>query len=172
MIYAEVDERHKGLWLKIPVEKIGGRRLFHCRTEKMLGRPGYPSSSWGKPLAANHYAPKMASYAPRRPTPALHSRPAHVIRPPLPPTRLATPGLGLCGGGPAPRGKRTNRRRGEAGQVVTSIVGGAPEGSNRLVGGGERRDREGTEGEGPGAARAALPEPEPEPGAPRASPGA
>lgn len=49
--------------------------------------------------------------------------------------------------------------------MVTANEGGAPEGSNRLVGGGERRrERGGTEGEGPGADRAALPEPEPEPG--------
>lgn len=117
------------------------------------GRPLRPQNGLLLPLAA--------------PPPALCRPPAHVTRP----TRAGDPGSGSLRR-PHPSRKTDQPEKGKAGRVVTANRGGAPEGSNRLVGGRERRrERRGTEGEGPGAARAALPEPEPKPEPGSAEPG-
>ena len=134
-----------------PRSRARGKAASH-RGQKMLRRA---APSWG-PAAPTATPPKWPPVH-RLPT----SPPAHVTRRahpgPRPPVRV--PGAN----GPAPRGKRTNQRKGKAGRVVTANGGGAPEGSNRLVapgvGGGGRRERRGPEGEGWRAARAALPEP-------------
>lgn len=120
--------------------------MLWLRPEDALA-DGSPGRGGGR----SRVAPKMASRSPSpprpgAPPPAGPRDPARTSRPP----RLATPGPGLCGRGPAPRGKRTNRREAGAGRVVTANGGGAPEGSNRLVGGGEgRRERGGTRGRAP-----------------------
>ena len=97
----------------------------------------------GQPLRPQNGLP-MPLAAPT-PAPTLHRPPAHVTRPAPPAHRAGDPGSGSLRRWPRPSRETDQPRKGKAGRVVTANGGGAQEGSNRLVGGGERRrERRGT----------------------------
>lgn len=109
--------------------------------------------------------PKWPPVAPCRPTRG--SPPPAGPRDPRPHPCPRPPVQFRAARGPAPRGKRTNQRKGKAGRVVTANGGGAPEGSNRLVGGGRAEGRRGRARERRvQPCPSASPSPSPSPGAP------